>query len=385
MVVFLSFVTRCVERALEKFIGISRSVVMGAPFGEEILLAFLCLSTTKLPVTCARAPLKSFILLVFGGFFRQPFFRLAPQCPKPFFVGKTTLCRQGGRRDFFPFCRDCAGSCLRGMETNGRETMPTEWKKPDECPACGEARPQKRGAWEAPPEYLRCAICGSLYAPAFLKEPLIREEWEGIFRPCSRPGDAQRLLQPLGGFAKIALAGRADPDLLRALLRRGLPAQACDLNASVVSEAVKASLPVRLGSPASGALDESHDLILIEGLLEYAPDPLRELIAVRERLYRDGRARIEAPSSNNPLLRRQGHAFPLFRSPPVRTLFSVDGLTRIAARAGFRSVHIVHKPARAADAFIAQGASNAIESAWYRLLERMTDSPTFLAATARVE
>ena len=255
---------------------------------------------------------------------------------------------------------------------------------PSSCPACGGV--EGDAADLSPAHYLRCRSCRSIFSPGLLSTPLTAEEWSAIPRPEPSKRDARSLLRPFGGAASVALAGRADADLMRCFLSRDLPIEACDASRPHWANAAKASLPVKFGTPSQGMLGERHDLVVVEGLLEYSSSPLDELIAVRKALFPDGRARIEAPSADGFLLHRFGSRFALFAPPAVRTLYTFDGLSRLCARAGFRQVSLVAASARAA-AWLR--ASHTYASAYDKLVALLDDRygrhPSILVATARAD
>ncbi len=257
------------------------------------------------------------------------------------------------------------------------------------CPACDTqntvAMAEPMGPKSAPTTYRRCMKCLTIFLPELLAEPMTTQEWIALARPEPRGDDAWRLLAPFGKKTAVALAGRADISLIRAFLDRECAVDACDMNKEVVAKCAGQALSVKVGRPSTGALKDKYDFILCEGLLEYASDPLAELIAVRESLNPDGRVRIEAPSINGELAAQMGPDFTLFNPPAARILYTIDGLTMLAARAGFKMVSVVRKRRARAYKWLAKNQPYSSELARFiaMRLEAYMKNPSIIVLTAR--
>ncbi len=257
------------------------------------------------------------------------------------------------------------------------------------CPACdaSESVPmaEAMGPKNAPVTYRRCMKCHSIFSPKLIQTPMTREEWIAAPRPEPDGSDAWRLLSPFGGKASVALAGRADQALIRALANNGCAATACDANRDIVAQCAKQALSVKLGRPSTGALKGRYDLVLTEGLLEYSDDPFAELVEIKNSLNPDGRARIEAVSCDGELAGQMGPDFTIFSPPAARTLYTLDGLTMLAARAGFKMISVVRKRRARAYKWLAKQQPYPSELSRFiaMRLEGVMKKPSIIVLTAR--
>lgn len=90
-----------------------------------------------------------------------------------------------------------------------------------------------------------------------------------------------------------------------------------------------------------GELDDTYDLIMMHHSFEHVPDPRATLDAARKRLSDGGRVLIRMPTVSSAAYERYAADWIGCDAPRHLTLFSRDGMRRLAAAAGFTIAAVV--------------------------------------------